>query len=78
VGQDTVGATVFGTDPRESDLSPADPRLVTTTLGADLRTAGDLAIAAFAGAGRTDATGLLLLIALLLALVELAVATIAR
>lgn len=78
VGSDTVGATIFGPDPRESDLAPAEPSLIGTALGAEVRAEGSIASAAFAGAGRTDATGLLLLFALLLALAELAVATIAR
>ncbi len=78
VGRDTVGATIFGPDPRESDLSPAEPNLVSTALGAEVRAENAIAAAAFAGAGRADATGLVLLIALFLALAELAVATIAR
>jgi hypothetical protein len=78
VGPDTVGATIFGPDPRESDLSPAGANVIATALGAEIRAEGVIAAAAFAGAGRADATGLLLLIALFLALVELAVATIAR
>jgi hypothetical protein len=75
---DTVGATITGPDPRESDLAPADRSLVSTTLGAEVRGEGSIAAAAFAGAGRTDVTGLLLILALLLALAELAVATLAR
>jgi hypothetical protein len=78
VGADTVGATITGPDSRESDLVPADRSLVSTALGAEVRAEGSIAAAVFAGAGRTDATGVLLLIALLLALAELAVATIAR
>jgi hypothetical protein len=78
VGPDTVGATITGPDFRESDLTPADRSLVSTALGAEVRAEGAIAAAAFAGAGRTEATGLLLLIALLLAFAELAVATIAR
>lgn len=78
VGPDTVGATVFGPDARESDLTTADPPLVTAALGAGMQSEGALASAAFAGRGRTDATGALLILCLLLAIGELAVATIAR
>jgi hypothetical protein len=77
-GSDTVGATVSGTDPRESDLTPAPPELVHRVLGADLMDSGKFAMAAFAGTRRADASGLLLALALLLALVELGVATLAR
>lgn len=77
-GPDTVGATVFGPDPRESDLAQATPSEIAAAISARVQDAGDLAGVAFAGAGRADATGLILLIALLLALAELAVATIAR
>lgn len=78
VGSDTVGATVFGPDPRESDLTPADPALVRATLGAELVGDADVGAAAFAGLGRADLSGVLLVVALLLALSELAAATLAR
>ena len=78
VGPDTVGASVFGPDPRESDLTVADRSLVSAALGAELRDAGDLASAAFAGAGRADLTAFLVLLAILLALIEMGVATVAR
>ncbi|MGH7645601.1 MAG: hypothetical protein ACREMR_08440, partial [Gemmatimonadales bacterium] len=77
-GRDTVGATVFGPDARESDLTAADPALVRAALGAETLTADEFAAAAFAGTSRADVTGLLLLFALLLALGELAVATLTR
>lgn len=77
-GTDTVGATIFGPDVRESDLTTAEPDVVAAAIGARESEAGDLADATFTGAGRADASGLLLLIALLLALVELTVATLAR
>jgi hypothetical protein len=78
MGPDTLGATVYGPDPRESDLTAADAAAVREALGGDVRDEGELAAAAFAGAGRTDVTGAVLLLALLLAMGELAVATIAR
>jgi hypothetical protein len=77
-GPDTVGATIFSPDARESDLTTAEPDVVAAAIGALESDAGELADATFTGAGRADATGPLLLIALLLALVELVVATFAR
>ena len=78
VGRDTVSATVFGPDARESDLTAADPDLVRAALGADVLASDDFAAAAFAGTSRADVSGLVLLFALLLALAELAVATLTR
>jgi len=78
VGPDTVSATVFGPDARESDLTTADPDLVRAALGAEVLGGDDFAAAAFAGTSRADVSGLLLLFALLLALAELAVATLTR
>jgi Aerotolerance regulator N-terminal len=75
VGTDTVGATVYGPDPRESDLTPATSELARASLGADVLQPADFAAAAFAGMRHADLAGLLLAIALLLALVELGVAT---
>lgn len=74
-GADTVGATVYGLDPRESDLTAASPALVRDVLGAEVLDAGALAAASFAGAGRRDLGGLLLALALVLAMVEWGVAT---
>jgi len=74
-GADTVGATVYGLDPRESDLTPASPALVHDVLGADVLDGAAFTAARFAGAGRRDGSGLLLVLALLCALVELGVAT---
>src|SRR5437870_3981340 len=74
-GADTIGATVYGLDPRESDLTPAPPALVGDVLGAEVLDATAFAAARFAGAGRHDASGLLLMLALVFALVELGVAT---
>ena len=78
VGPDTVGATVYGPDARESDLTPADPAVVQSALGAELVRDVDFGAAAFAGLRRADLSGVLLLMALLLALGELAAATLAR
>jgi len=74
-GADTIGAIVYGLDPRESDLTPASPALVRDVLDAEVLDAAEFAAARFAGAGRHDASGLLLVLALLCALVELGVAT---
>ncbi len=78
-GADTVGATVFGPDPRESDLTPATPALVTAALGgkdrAAVLSADRFAAERFSGTRRADASGLLLVLALLLAAAELGVAT---
>lgn len=78
VGADTVGATVYGPDPRESDLTPADRSLIREALGAELVEDGAFAQAAFAGLRRADISGVLLLLAVLLAFGELAAATLAR
>ena len=77
-GADTVGATVFGPDPRESDLTPADVDLARSALGAEMLNDADFAAAAFAGIRRADVSGALLLVGLLLALAELAIATLTR
>lgn len=78
VGADTVGATVYGPDPRESDLTPAEPGLIRQTLGAEIVEDSDFGQAAFAGLHRADISGLLLALAVLLAFGELAAATLAR
>jgi hypothetical protein len=77
-GADTVGATVFGLDPRESDLTPAPPALVHEVLDAELVDAAGFAAARFAGGARADASGALLALAFLLAAVEFGVATFTR
>jgi aerotolerance regulator-like protein len=78
-GTDTIGATVFGPEPRESDLTPATAALVTAALGGKDRTsvlsADRFAAEGFSGTRRADTSGILLLLALLLAAVELGVAT---
>ncbi|HUC41245.1 MAG TPA: BatA domain-containing protein [Gemmatimonadales bacterium] len=78
-GTDTIGATVFGLDGRESDLTPATTSLATDALGgkahAEVLDADRFAIERFSGTRRADASGLLLVLALLLAAAELGVAT---
>jgi hypothetical protein len=78
VGPDTVGATVYGPDPRESDLTPADPSQVRTALGAEVLPPGQFLSATFAGTRHADLSAALLLAALLLAAAELGVATLTR
>ena len=77
-GVDTLGATVFGPDPRESDLTPAAPGLARDVLGAEVLDDASFAAARFAGTGRSDVSGVLLTVALFLALAELGVATLTR
>jgi len=78
-GADTIGATVFGADARESDLTPATTALATSALGGkdrvEVLSAERLAGERFSGTRRSDASGLLLVLALLLAATELGVAT---
>jgi hypothetical protein len=75
-GIDTVGATVTGPDPRESDLTPAVPAVIREMLGGRALLLDDrsFALEAYAGVGRADVSGLLVVLALLLALTETAVA----
>ena len=78
-GADTIGATVYGPDARESDLTPATGAVVTTALGGrnrvDVLSADRFAVERFSGRRRTDASGILIVLALLLAAAELGVAT---
>ena len=78
-GADTVGATVFGPDPRESDLTPASASVAIAALGGEERAEvlNDSAFASegFSGTRRADISGLLLGLAVLLAFTELGVAT---
>lgn len=78
-GTDTIGATVFGPDARESDLTPASTALITAALGgkdrASVLSADRFAAEGFSGTRRADASGMLLVLALLLAAAELGVAT---
>jgi hypothetical protein len=77
-GADTVAATVYGIDPRESDLTPAPPELARRVLDAALLDEPSFAAAAFAATHQADASAPLLALALVLAAVELAVATLTR
>lgn len=77
-GADTVGATVYGLDPVESDLTPAPRDLVHDVLGAAVLDEGAFAAARFAGPGRRDLSGPLLVLALLVAVAELGVAGMTR
>ncbi|MGH7569668.1 MAG: hypothetical protein ACREL9_12015, partial [Gemmatimonadales bacterium] len=79
-GGDTLGATVSGPDPRESDLTPASDDDVRRALGDATAVLGAERFAAgrFAGTRRADLGGLLLALALALAAVELGVATLTR
>ncbi|MFN2571827.1 MAG: BatA domain-containing protein [Gemmatimonadales bacterium] len=78
-GADTIGATVFGPDARESDLTPAPLPLAVTAFGgkdrAAVLSADRFAAERFAGTRRADASAMLLILALLLAAAELGVAT---
>lgn len=77
-GVDTVGATVFGPDARESDLTPATPAVAARALGGQVLDESHFAAERFAGTHRSDASGLLLALALLVACAELGVATLTR
>ena len=74
-GADTVGATVYGPDPRESDLTPASPDVVEQSLGARVLDEAHFAAARFAGTRRVDVSGVVLVLALLVAAAELGLAT---
>ncbi len=78
-GTDTIAATAFGPDARESDLTPASTALATAALGgkerAEVLAADRFASERFSGTRRADLSGMLLVAALLLAAVELGVAT---
>ena len=78
-GADTIGATVFGPDARESDLTPAASPVAVAALGGrpqtDVVSADQFAVESFSGTRRADLSGMLLVLALLLAAVELGVAT---
>jgi hypothetical protein len=73
-GADTAGVLVVAHDPRESDLTRADPRSLHAALpGAALAVTGDpgaYAARRFRGAGRSELTGWLLVAALALLLTE--------
>lgn len=73
-GVDTIAAVVSGPDLRESDLTPASASRIRAVLGADVLDGPTVGTAGFAGSRRVDAGAPLLIMALLLALTELAVA----
>lgn len=78
-GADTTAATVYGPDARESDLTPATPAAAAAALGGAERVevldADRFAAERFSGTRRADISGMLLVLALLLAAAELGVAT---
>jgi hypothetical protein len=73
-GVDTVGATVYGPDPRESDLTPAGTGAVRDAIGAEVFDEGRFAAELYAGLGRADVSHVLVALALILAVLELIVA----
>lgn len=73
-GADTVGAVVSGIDPRESDLTPAEAAAVRRALGVSPLTDARFAEARFGGGRRADLSTALLVLALLLAGIEVGVA----
>jgi hypothetical protein len=77
-GADTVGATLYGVDPRESDLTPAPAELVKKMLGAPGLDQRRFSAVRFSGTGRAEVSGWLLALAILVALAELRVATLTR
>jgi len=81
-GTDTLGATVYGVDPQESDLTPAAAADLRRAFGgsASAEILDDAAFDAgrFAGLRVADLGGVLLVCALLLAAVELGVASLTR
>jgi len=78
-GADTIAATAYGPDARESDLTPATPANATAALGGrdhvEVLDGERFAAARFSGTRRADVSGLLLVLALVLAAAELGVAT---
>jgi hypothetical protein len=76
-GGDTVGALEVNVDQRESRLEPATARSVRQALGERARLLGEAALdrELFGGARRTELTAALLVLALLVALAELALAS---
>jgi hypothetical protein len=78
-GADTIAATVYGPDARESDLTPVTPANATAALGGGNRVEvldGERFVGErFSGTRRADISGLLLVLALVLAGAELGVAT---
>lgn len=73
-GADTIGALGAGADPRESELAPAEAGMVERLWRARVIGPERAAEAAFALAARADLRGMLLWMALLAGIAELAVA----
>jgi len=75
-GVDTVRATVYGPDPRESDLTPAEPGVIREAFGGRAEVLDDrvFALEVYAGVGRADVSALLVALALVLAAIETVVA----
>jgi hypothetical protein len=78
VGGDTVGALEVNHDPRESQLAPADRRVLRAAVGpgADLVSDRGLDRELFGGAKRADLSGALLLAALVAAGLEFVVSSV--
>ena len=78
-GADTIAATAYGPDARESDLTPATPANATAALGGEdhveVLDGERFAAERFSGTRRADVSGVLLVLALVLAAAELGVAT---
>jgi hypothetical protein len=73
-GADTIGAVVYGPDPRESDLTPASAAQSRAALSATVLEDAAFGAAIYAGIRRADVSGLLLGLALVLAAIETVVA----
>lgn len=78
-GTDTISAMVYGLDSRESDLTPATTAAATAALGGrdrvEVLEADQFVAERFSGTKRADISGVLIVLALLLAAAELGVAT---
>jgi hypothetical protein len=77
VGGDTVGALEVNHDPRESQLTPVDRRVLRAAVGPDAELVSDRALdrELFGGARRADLSGPLLLAALAAAVLEFVVSS---
>jgi aerotolerance regulator-like protein len=77
---DTVSAVVVGHDPRESDLAPGAGDAIRTGLGdqSSVVPSERWIAEGFGGGGRTELTGMIVLLALLVAVAEWGVATLYR
>ena len=79
-GTDTVGALAVNLDPRESELTPAtrSDRCGRSGAGAPIVSLADIRAAAFAAGARGHLRGPFLVLALLLGLAEVALASLRR